>query len=298
MLFSYNADLLPKVRMLGQIRYNDPWIHFSRCINEWVLYVIRDGDLYLQEDGVRYHLSAGDFFLLEPGLTHEGYQRAACDYYYAHFTHPDMCRAADERQAIALLAEKRRKSLVGYNLEAVDSTPPITYLPKQFRLTGGEFKAQLRAAVDCYDSREDDYKRRTSTLLHSFLLQTAHEHLLSRNSAQGRRLRKSDVIAEQLLRYLNQNYTKHLTSTEIGELFESNFDYLNRVFSSLTGSPIFTYLNILRINNAKQLISTTDLPFSEIAYLVGIEDRYYFSKLFRKSTGMSPTEYYKEVRSQ
>ena len=298
MLFSYNAELLPKVRMLGQIRYNDPWIHFSRCINEWVLYVIRDGNLYLQEDGVRYHLSAGDFFLLELGLTHEGYQRAACDYYYAHFTHPDMCRAADERQAIAFLAEKRKKSLVGYNLEAVDSTPPITYLPKQFRLTGGEFKAQLRAAVDCYDSREDDYKRRTSTLLHSFLLQTAHEHLLSRNSAQGRKLRKSDVIAEQLLRYLNQNYTKHLTSTEIEELFESNFDYLNRVFSSLTGSPIFTYLNILRINNAKQLISTTDLPFSEIAYLVGIEDRYYFSKLFRKSTGMSPSEYYKEVRSQ
>lgn len=58
MLISYNADLLPKVRMLGQIRYNEPWLHFSRCINEWVLYVIRDGNLYLQEDGVRYHLSA------------------------------------------------------------------------------------------------------------------------------------------------------------------------------------------------------------------------------------------------
>ena len=46
MLISYNADLLPKVRMLGQIRYNEPWIHFSRCINEWVLYVIRDGNLF------------------------------------------------------------------------------------------------------------------------------------------------------------------------------------------------------------------------------------------------------------
>ena len=142
--------------------------------------------------------------------------------------------------------------------------------------------------MECYDSREDDYKRRASALLHSFLLQTAHEHLLAKNSAQGRKIRKSDVIAEQLLRYLNQNYTKHLTSREIEELFEGNFDYLNRVFA---------YLNILRINNAKQLISTTDLPFSEIAYLVGIEDRYYFSKLFRKMTGMSPTEYYKEVRS-
>ena len=70
------------------------------------------------------------------------------------------------------------------------------------------------------------------------------------------------------------------------------------MFSNLTGSPIFTYINILRIYNAKQLIATTDLPFSEIAYLVGIEDRYYFSKLFHKATGMSPTEYYKEVRSR
>ena len=48
MLFSYNADLLPQVRMMGQIRYSEPWLHFSRCINEWVLYVIRDGNLYLQ----------------------------------------------------------------------------------------------------------------------------------------------------------------------------------------------------------------------------------------------------------
>ena len=298
MLLSYNADLLPKVRMLGQIRYSEPWIHFSRCINEQVLYVIREGNMYLQEDGVRYHLTAGDFFLLEPGLPHEGYQKAPCDYYYAHFTHPDMHRVTDEKAAMALLTEKRRQSLISYNLDENDPTDPITYLPKHFHLSGGEFKSQLHAAVECYDSREEHYKRRASTQIHSFLLQVAHDHLLAQNSAQGRKMRKSDAVAEQLLRFLNQNYSKRLTSREIEEMFEVNFDYINRVFSHMTGSPIFTYVNILRIYNAKQLIATTDLPFSEIAYLVGIEDRYYFSKLFRKMTGVSPTEYYKKVRSR
>lgn len=298
MLLSYNADLLPKVRMLGQIRYSEPWIHFSRCINEQVLYVIREGNMYLQEDGVRYHLTAGDFFLLEPGLPHEGYQKAPCDYYYAHFTHPDMHRVTDEKAAMALLTEKRRQSLISYNLDENDPTDPVTYLPKHFHLSGGEFKSQLHAAVECYDSREEHYKRRASTQIHSFLLQVAHDHLLAQNSAQGRKMRKSDAVAEQLLRFLNQNYSKRLTSREIEEMFEVNFDYINRVFSHMTGSPIFTYVNILRIYNAKQLIATTDLPFSEIAYLVGIEDRYYFSKLFRKMTGVSPTEYYKEVRSR
>ena len=106
------------------------------------------------------------------------------------------------------------------------------------------------------------------------------------------------AILEKLLRYVNQNYTRRLTSRDIEEQFEGNFDYLNRTFAALTGSPVFTYINILRINNAKQLIATTDLPFSEIGYLVGVEDRYYFSKLFRKMTGMSPSDYYKEVRSK
>ncbi len=298
MLLSYNADLLPKVRMLGQIRYSDPWIHFSRRINEYILYVIRDGNLYLQEDGVQYHLTAGDFFILEPGLLHEGYQMASCDYYYAHFTHPDIARVMDENAAMAFLMEKRRRCLISYNLDEDDPTDPITYLPKHFHLPGSEFKSALHAAVECYDSREEHYKRRASAQIHSFLLQVAHDHLLTQNSAQRKHLRKSEMVAEQLLYYLNQNYAKCLTSQDIEELFEVNFDYINRVFSKLTGSTIFAYLNMLRIYNAKQLIATTDLPFSEIAYLVGIEDRYYFSKLFRKLTGTSPTEYYKEVRSR
>ena len=104
------------------------------------------------------------------------------------------------------------------------------------------------------------------------------------------------MVAEQIIRYLNQNYAKPLNSRMITELFEVNYDYINRVVAQLTGYTIFSYLNALRINNAKQLIATTDLPFSEVAYLVGIEDRYYFSKLFRKMTGMTPTEYYKEAR--
>ena len=126
----------------------------------------------------------------------------------------------------------------------------------------------------------------------------AHEHLLACGSAQGKKVKKSEIVAERLLHYLNENYARPLSSREIEDVFEMNFDYMNRVFSRLTDVPIFTYLNMLRIYNAKQLIATTDLPFQEIAYLVGIDDRYYFSKLFRKITGMSPSEYYKEVRKR
>lgn len=298
MLFSYNADLLPKVRMLGRIHYSEPWIHFSRTVNEYVLYVIRDGNMYLQENGIQYHLTAGDFFLLEPGLCHEGYEAATCHYYYAHFTHADIKRVENEAAAMLSLAEKRRKSLVSYNLDNTDPTDPITYLPKHFHLPKGEFYSILHSAVECYNAREEHYKRWSATQMHSFFLETAHAHLQAYSRTEERSLKKSEVIAEQLIHYLNQNYAKRLSSEDIAEKFEVNFDYINRVFSKMTGSPIFAYINILRIYNAKQLIATTDLPFTEIAYLVGVDDRYYFSKLFRKIAGMSPSEYYKEVRNR
>ena len=295
MLISYNTDLLPHVRMLGHIRYSEPWVHFARTINEYILYVIRDGNMYIRENGMEYHLKSGDFFLLEPSLPHEGYRKASCDYYYAHFTHPDMMRVDDEEKAMAELAEKRRKTLISYNLDVENPTDPISYLPKHFHLPGNEYRTVLHSAADCYDGREEHYRQRTATILHGFLLNTAHEHLMN-NCTERKKIKKSEVVAEQIIRYLNQNYSKPLNSRMITELFEVNYDYINRVVSQMTGYTIFSYLNALRINNAKQLIATTDLPFSEGAYLVGIEDRYYFSKLFHRMTGMTPTEYYKEAR--
>lgn len=48
---------------------------------------------------------------------------------------------------------------------------------------------------------------------------------------------------------------------------------------------------MVRINKAKEIIETTPLKFSEIGYLIGIDNPYYFSKLFKKYAGITPTQY-------
>ena len=295
-LFSYNTECLPKVRMIGRINYREPWQHFARTIDEYILYYIVDGELYLEENEVKFHLQPGDCFLLEPNLHHTGYRKASCDYYYVHFRHPQLFPVDDGLICMKELMEKRKTSLVSYCLDEQDPTDPITYLPKRFNLPLLDYGSMLHGALLLYVRREEHYKRMVSAEFHRFLLRLSHEHLLI-HAADGyhKPVKKSEIKVEELLHYINSNYSSKLTGKMIEEVFETNFDYLNRVFVNITGSTIFSFLNMIRINNSKQLIATTNLPFNEIAYLVGIDDRYYFTKLFRKHAGMTPSEYYKSV---
>lgn len=302
MLFSYNTDILPKVRMIGKINYINPWIHFERISNEFIFYFIREGDMYLEENNIRYHLKKGDYFLLEPDLCHKGYMAAPCSYYYVHFKHPDFYKVdpKSEEQAITDILEKRKTSLLSYNLDETDPTDPYAIIKKSDHIADyQDYKGVLNIAVSIYNRREEHYKRLTSVEFHRVLMKVAHEFVLNNAShTAGMAIKKSILKVDGILNYLNSNYMNKIFSSQIEELYEVNFDYINRVFSEQTGHTIFQYLNSIRINHAKELISTTNLKFNEIAYLTGIEDQYYFSKIFKKYCGITPTQYYEAVKSK
>jgi YesN/AraC family two-component response regulator len=96
------------------------------------------------------------------------------------------------------------------------------------------------------------------------------------------------------LEYLNTEYARKITSHDIEEISGSNFDYINRIFKKMTHKTIFTYLNSVRINHAMELITTTNMKMSEVGQSVGFTDLYYFSKVFKKAVGVSPSNYNRE----
>jgi len=73
-------------------------------------------------------------------------------------------------------------------------------------------------------------------------------------------------------------------------------DHLRRLFTQSTGYSPLTYLNELRITRAKQLLREGTCRIKEVAMLVGIQDEYYFSRLFLKHTGQRPLAYRRSVR--
>lgn len=103
---------------------------------------------------------------------------------------------------------------------------------------------------------------------------------------------KNDVA--KTITYIEENYMHRLTLASISANVNLSSSYLCRVFKSEVGTSITSYLNNLRIRKAATLIKEQDLSLKEISAMVGIDDQLYFSRLFKKCMGISPSEYGKK----
>ena len=100
----------------------------------------------------------------------------------------------------------------------------------------------------------------------------------------------TDDIAKTLA-YIEENYMHRLTLSSISANVSLSSSYLCRVFKSEVGTSITSYLNNLRIRKAATMIKDNRLSLKEISTMVGIDDQLYFSRLFKKCMGISPSEY-------
>jgi two-component system response regulator YesN len=87
--------------------------------------------------------------------------------------------------------------------------------------------------------------------------------------------------------YGDQDISLHTVASHVG----ISPNHLSTVFSQETGENFIEYLTRIRIEKAKQLLSTTTIKSADIAYETGFSDPHYFSFIFKKNTGLSPREY-------
>lgn len=98
-------------------------------------------------------------------------------------------------------------------------------------------------------------------------------------------------LVKKAVDYMKANYSKDLTLKSVSEeLFISTW-YLSKLLKKETGNTFIDLLNSIRIEEAKNLLKDRQYKIYEIANLVGFSDIPYFTKLFKKITGINPMEY-------
>ncbi|CAH0120140.1 MULTISPECIES: response regulator [unclassified Paenibacillus] len=102
---------------------------------------------------------------------------------------------------------------------------------------------------------------------------------------------KYSALVEAGIQYLHDHYDRNLSLEEICNRLAVSKNYFSYLFKRETGQNLWAYLTDVRLNKSKELLSATDLKSYEIAYMVGYDNPSYFSKLFKKSTGLTPNEF-------
>ena len=87
-----------------------------------------------------------------------------------------------------------------------------------------------------------------------------------------------------------------LTIASYAEAAGISGNYLSRLVKKCTGRSVGAWIDIVRIQRAKRLLTSTTLPIIDIAAAVGVDDQSYFSRLFRKATGMTPSAFRKAMQ--
>lgn len=98
---------------------------------------------------------------------------------------------------------------------------------------------------------------------------------------------------QQIKEYLDENYTQKITLDDLSAKFYINKYYLLELFKQHYGMGVNEYMIHMRITKAKRLLRFTDKTVEEIAFDCGMNSLHYFSRIFKKIEGISPSEYRK-----
>lgn len=224
-------------------------------------YVIAGKGVYQTADKT-YHLEAGDAFLIKPGEL--------------------VFYAADRKEPWAY-------TWIGFQGVKVERYLNRTSLLEHpvFHCRGNQDIFSCHERMYEANRLEENKDLLMSSILYEYLFHLASAFPRNRLSADER----NAAYVEETLKYIESGYARKIEVGDIAEQLNIDRSYLHRLFRRAVGMSVQDYLLDFRIKRASELLARTDYHIASIARSVGYDDPLYFSRLFRKKRGMSPSEY-------
>ncbi len=258
----------------GKSLIKEDWIHYERVMNEYILFMVLSGALYLNVDGVEYPIAPNECFLMKPHAHHVGYKASPVTFYWMHFS-ANQIRIITEAQARQLwtqgLGEHQFLLPMTQKLEHIEV--PVTHMSHLIH-----FSQQ--------NSIRDICNYLSTTILLELVNQAQEKMDVDQSSKT-----KGQHRFEAVQRYIMANHRENLTISEVAQKFEYSQKHLSKLFRTKLHMTMTQFLNETRLRVAEGLLLSTDEPVAVISASVGFDNPYYFMRLFKKKNGISPTHY-------
>ncbi|MCQ2505604.1 MAG: response regulator [Lachnospiraceae bacterium] len=180
-------------------------------------------------------------------------------------------------------------------LSGIGSNAIKSLLMRQYVVVDAYLKvSEFLSTIGSNDIKLEQVNERKDTLTsekgaEEYLIRLIETAISTREAAS--RSRYSELVSE-ITEFINENYKNdELSLNMVAQYMNFSPNHLSMIFSQETGRTFIKYLTDLRMNKAKELLKCTSKRSSEICEEVGYKDPHYFSYLFKKNVGMTPTEY-------
>ena len=162
------------------------------------------------------------------------------------------------------------------------------------------FKTPLKDPYTTHLERRSDAAVASEQLIKLFLCEFLI--LFLRNDPSGRQrtvrsIHSSDATLNLLINYMEQNITKTVTLKELMEYSGTNRTAIENIFRENLGRGAVEYFLILKIELAKKYLREDNYNITQISEILGYSSIHYFSRQFKKITGMTPTEYLLSIKA-
>lgn len=233
-------------------------------ISQNILIYCIEGRGWLEVPAGKFEVNPNEFLLIPADMPHKygADEKNPWTIYWAHFK-------GEQSSYFASLLTRQHKQFVNYAL----------FLEERIRV----FDSIYRALEGGYSPDNLVYSSVTFTY---FLTSLTFADKVA--SAQHN-LTKDAV--DLSIEYMQNHLDKALTLESIASEINLSVSHYSNVFRKKTGYSPVVYFNHLKIQHACQYLQFTTLRINEIATKLGIEDPYYFSRMFTKLMGISPVEY-------
>lgn len=103
----------------------------------------------------------------------------------------------------------------------------------------------------------------------------------------------SNHIVKATKEYLEKHYTEDISLENVAAQVNISPQYFSKLIKKTTGFNFIDWLSMLRVKKAKELLTNSNLTVKEVCFMVGYKDPNYFSRIFKKRIGITPSEYIK-----
>lgn len=128
------------------------------------------------------------------------------------------------------------------------------------------------------------------------LIEIAYKHFIFMTSyvKPQSNIDYSNHIVKVTQEYLESHYADDISLEDVAEQVNISPQYFSKLIKKTTGFNFIDWLSMLRVKKAKELLTNSNLTVKEVCFMVGYKDPNYFSRIFKKRIGITPSEYVKK----